>query len=202
MILNFSFKKTLGIVFAISILLYMLIGYKYDFEVSTFLSFLYSFFILSDSIRYLLRRKQLVEIGELERFHRKYLDLVFLLLLFFLLSKLVEWSSFVNLREDFNDNFVLVVFAPQIIQFIIGVFSREMGTFLYVTDRGILSSMETKESYLWEDFNNYKIIKNQKLFRFEKKNNKYLFISYDGEYFENNRKEILEIIKQNLKEDE
>ncbi|WP_431164594.1 hypothetical protein [Tenacibaculum halocynthiae] len=201
---NFSFKRMLGIIFAILSLLYIVIEYKYDYEILVFFSLSYSFFILVDSVRYLLKRKDLVEIGELEFFNKKYVDFVYLLLLiffiFFLLPKVLEFLKFKGLRNDFN--FTLIIFAPQLLQFIIGVFSKEVGTFLYITERGLLSSMDTRESYFWDDFINYKIINDQKLFRFEKKNNKYLFISYDEKYFENNKKEILGIIKQNLVENE
>ena len=201
--MNLPVKRILGIIFGISVFAYMLIEYKYDIEVLTFFSFLYTFIILINSIKYLKRRKKLIELGELERFHRNYIEpialIIFVLTLFFVLPRISEWMNIKILRSNFNENFVILVFLPQLIQFFVGIFSKEMGTYFYITEKGIISSMEVKETYFWEDFINYKLLEDQNLLSFKKKKGKNLFISYHKEYFEKNRNEILNTLDNKLK---
>lgn len=197
-----SLKRKLAYIFIALIVLYPFIGYKYDFQIIFSFSVLYSLAILIDSIRYRIRRDNLIELGEEEHFHKKYISYLFLILfvlfIFFGVTRIEEFDIFPQMRKDYNINFSIIIFLPQLIQFILGIAFKEMGVFMYATKKGILYSMNTQEKYQWEDFNSYKIISDQKLLRFEKKNLKYLFISYEEKYFNKYREEILTILDKKL----
>lgn len=178
--------------------------YKYDFEILFSFSILYSLTILIESIRYRIRRDELIELGEEEHFHKKYIgyliSIAFVVFIYLSMTNewLKGWLGEVSIFRDFHDAFYLVVLIPQLIEFSIGFLFKEMGVFMYATKKGILYSMNTQEKYQWEDFNSYKIISDQKLLRFEKKNLKYLFISYEEKYFNKYREEILTILDKKL----
>lgn len=68
----------------------------------------------------------------------------------------------------------------------------------YITKKGLVQSANYFEDYLWRNFSGYKLIEEQSLIRFTKKNGKFLFVNYDASYFEEKQEEIIEILNKNI----
>jgi hypothetical protein len=149
----------------------------------------------------------LIELGEREHFHNQFLGAVYFILIIgayvFLMKKLDEWNVLPERESPVVSSFSVIVFLPQLIRFLLGVAFKEVKDYLYITDQGILASMHTTESFIWNDFQSYRILHDQKLLRFRKKKpskkSKFLFVSYHDEYFKEHQAHILSILDKNLK---
>lgn len=201
--MGLTVKRYFATFFIISVLLYFFIEYPYDIEIIFIISCIISIDILIKSIRFRIRRNNLIELGEQERFYGSWIGtllfIAIIIALIFGIPKLEELGVLPEREERFHENFTFIVLMPQIIQFIIGIAFREMGQYMYVTEKGIIESMEVHESYLWEDFQSYGVLSDMKLIRFKKKNDKFLFIAYHEEHFNKHREHILTILGENLK---
>jgi hypothetical protein len=166
--------------------------------------------MLINGIRFRIRRNRLIELGEQEHFHNEILGVVYSILIIggiILLGLLLsEWELLPKRDREADSYLTVIVFIPHVIRFLLGVAFKEVKDYLYITDHGILKSMNMNEIYQWNQFRSYKILHDQNLLRLRKskesKKPKYLFITYHDEYFKEHEAYILSILDKNLKSED
>jgi hypothetical protein len=153
-----------------------------------------------------MMRNKFLEIGILELFHYPYIANV-ILIAFVLLSGYFG-QDISDLRpqermETANTFYIWVILLPNVVQFFMMIIFKEIPTYIYLTNRGILTSMNAKEYLAWKDLSSYKVLSNLTLLRFRKKEpskrSQFFFVTYDKDHFKKQEQEILSILDKNLK---
>ena len=155
----------------------------------------------------MIKRNQYVEIGQVATFNYAFILFVILLAIAFVAgyfgSEITSLEFFAEREEPVNGYFIAIIALPQAVQFVLGIVFKEVPVFVYLTDQGILTSMNLKESFEWNDFESYKILPDLTLFRFRKKNptkkSKFFFVSFDKDHLKEHEEEILSILEKKLK---
>lgn len=204
--LNYSSIKYFQIALFLVGIAYLFVDIPYAIEILWLCSIVLSLNVLVSSIRFRIRRNHLIELGELERFHHGFVGFIVLIVIIALFGyfgpKISGLDIFPVREEKINPSFMTITLLPQLVRFVVGIAFKEMGDYLYITNRGILFSMNTKENFIWDDFTSYKILPDMQLLRFRKKKEpkeKFFFVSYHEDYFKEHREEILSILDKNLK---
>lgn len=156
-------------------------------------------------IQFFKRKKELLKLGRIELFRSEFLGVLVSIALPIILYLLIRKLDFLNFESnDFTRFFLLdskmnIPFYIVIGTFISNLFINDKRAF-YATDKGLVTQGNYFESYFWSDFLEFKIIKEQSLIRFKKKNGKFLFITYD-DTFKEKEELIIESLSKNLTED-
>ncbi|CAL2103682.1 conserved membrane protein of unknown function [Tenacibaculum sp. 190130A14a] len=156
-------------------------------------------------IQFFQRKKELLKLGCIELFRSEFLGVLVSIALPIILYLVISKLDFLNFESnDFTRFFLLeskmnIPFYIVIGTFIANLLINDRRVF-YATDKGLVTRGNYFESYFWNDFLGYKIIKEQSLIRFKKKNGKFLFITYD-ESLQGKEELIIESLSKNLTED-
>ena len=204
--MNRTLRKILNLSFFCSGLLYLILDDFYEVVFFVLLSIMISFDLIYRALKFQKYKRSLVEIGNIEPFDKGYwlaliLMILFVLFLFFL-PDLLDKGILTKLSEE-NEFlfFSIVLYTPTLVNMIIDSRYKQSRSALFMSDKGIVRLFELKESYLWNDFINFKILPNQKILRFRKKNSEFFFISYDEKNFKEHKERILAILDKNLKQE-
>lgn len=152
---------------------------------------------------FFVKRKSFIKLGERELFDSNIRSIVkgfcFVAFLFFVLKfsnytdiKPNDFSVFFIGASETSKYFYAFLFVNLIMNFV------DDNMIFYVTKTGLLSKANYFEDYLWKEFKSYKLIEEQSLIRFTKKNDKFLFVKYEESYFQKRKIEITEVLNKNI----
>ncbi len=148
-------------------------------------------------------KKKLIKLGEKELFTSKIWGILAALISIIFIYLSIKYSYLLEYEaNEFNayfwsstknstTNFIIVL----------SFFIRSLiddNRIFYLTQQGIITHGDYFEEYLWKDFKGFKVIEEQSLIRFTKKNDKFLFVKYKEPYFQENKKEVLSILNKNI----
>ncbi|MGB1043212.1 MAG: hypothetical protein ACPGU6_07445 [Tenacibaculum sp.] len=201
-------RKMLQLVMVLVVVLFFIccyVDWNMSIIVMTILIFSLVFVKVFEIIRFFLRKKTLLKLGRIELFEKKMLNGFILIGITFLLYFFIKNADLIDFRtNDFTTFFLgntgqFGMYYIIIVLFNLKNFIDDQSVF-YLTDKGLVTRGNYFESYFWNDFLGYKIIKEQSLIRFKKKNGKFLFITYD-ESLQGKEELIIESLSKNLTED-
>lgn len=149
-------------------------------------------------------KKKLLRLGEVELFNdqlRSILISVLAVLFLYVVIKVpnyyeIKLTSFVGFfigEHSYSKYLFAFLFINVIRTFL------DNNRVFYLTNKGLLCPANYFEDYIWQEFKGYKIIEEQSLIRFTKKNDKFLFVKYEESYFEKRNIGITEVLNKNLK---
>ncbi|WP_299107216.1 hypothetical protein [uncultured Tenacibaculum sp.] len=156
-------------------------------------------------IMFLIIKKKLLKLGRLELFRSEFLRGLIGIAFPIILLLLLKYSDFFEIEGNNFSTFFLrdtkqLVFYYTIVISLIFRYVVDDTAMFYATNKGLVTRGNYFESYFWSDFLEFKIIKEQSLIRFKKKNGKFLFITYD-DTFKEKEELIIESLSKNLTED-
>lgn len=177
---------------------------KKSIEIFTVLFVLIVVSKVYELIKFYRNKESFLKLGKRELFYNRYIaSFIFLILTVVYIGYLSKINFKLNTKfahffliENTSSALFYGLFTSLIISELFGI-----ENVFYITDKGISKKWNYFENYKWEDFLDFKIIKEQSLIRFKKKNNKFIFIKYEEETFINNEDLIISKLNKNLTED-
>ncbi len=170
-----------------------------------FLAFIIPLVIIRfiEVVCFFVNRKKHIKLGKIEFFNDQLKSILINVLAICFLYLVIKYANNIDIKQtNFSSFFTRDNNAFKYLFFVL--FIHLIRTFvgdnrvIYLTDRGLLTSVNYFEDYLWKDFKSYKLIKEQSLIRFTKKNDKFLFVKYEELYFDERNLEITEVLNKNI----
>lgn len=158
-----------------------------------------------NGFRFKTLRKEWTTLGKVENFNGELVSVLytflFVAIFAYLGTKLTDWGLVAKRSTEISPYFLLIIILPQFVQAIM-IYVLNAGGQVYLTEQGIVLSMNISERYVWNDLDSYAVLPDLKLIRFRKEKGKktnFLFVSTDDDDFEQKKDQILAILDENLK---
>ena len=183
---------------------YFLVEFTQQEEMMIALGVLTSVMILIDSITFIKKERNSIELGEKFDFRKSvWFGIAFPIVVCGVLILIInygvpDWFPEEIERTKTSPYITLVILVPQGIELIIAFFFSQTKLRYYATEDGLLRSMRGDEVKKWNDFYGYTILEDKNIVKFKTKNLKYFSIQYDKEYFHEYRKEIVSFLDSKL----
>lgn len=182
--------------------LYFFFEYSYDYIVLSALLILQTVLISIKGVAFGKKVRQALKLGEVENFVSPYfvvlLFLLYGIVIFVAVSFLKDENVIGDIR-DVNSFVAFLILVPSITEMILSYkYSDLRANLIFATDKGLIRTLQPKESFFWNDFRSYTFIEEYNLIRFKKKNLKYLVVSYDDDYFKEHKEKIVAFLDKKL----
>lgn len=201
-------RKILRLLLLLAIILFLMFCYiDWSGSIILFLVLILGLVLIKvfEIISFLRHKKKLLKIGRIELFEKKILQALKGLTFLFVLYIFIKKAHLITFKINDFTTFFLDNTRESMKYYIIMslIILREViddDRMFYATDRGLVTYGNYFESYFWDDFLDFKIIKEQSLILFKKNKGEFLFITYDDS-FQGKEELIIESLSKNLTED-